>query len=150
MISAQQDWYALYVYPTVFITWYLINKKIQNFSLCREWYQKREKCTEQEVSWDMSWKTVEIEIASAENRKSTLVIAIADIMTGFTWLIKYLGNKLLYSHVPDLLPWCGIGSGHTRLGWYRVYIHHMHPRFNWVWMESRKSTDSSVHGRHHA
>jgi len=31
-----------------------------------------------------SWNTVEIEIASAENRKSTLVIAIADIMTGFT------------------------------------------------------------------
>jgi len=22
--------------------------------------------------------------------------------------------------------------------------------FNWVWMESRKSTDSSLHGRHHA
>jgi len=32
----------------------------------------------------MSWNTVEIEIASAENRKSTLVIAIADITTEFT------------------------------------------------------------------
>ena len=25
------------------------------------------------------------------------------------------GDKLLYGHVPDPLPWCGIGSGHTRL-----------------------------------
>ena len=30
------------------------------------------------------------------------------------------GNKLLYDHVPDPFPWCGIGSGHTRLGWYWV------------------------------
>jgi len=38
----------------------------------------------------------------------TLVIAIADIMTGFTWQNKYLGNKLLYDHVPDPFLWCWI------------------------------------------
>ena len=27
------------------------------------------------------------------------------------------GNKLLYGHVPDPFPRCGIGSGHTRLVW---------------------------------
>ena len=25
------------------------------------------------------------------------------------------GDKLLYGHVRDPFPWCGIGSGHTRL-----------------------------------
>jgi len=36
-------------------------------------------------------------------------------MTGFTWLIKFLGDKLLCGHVPDPFPRCGIGSGHPRL-----------------------------------
>ena len=45
----------------------------------------------------------------------TLAIAIADVMTGFTWLIKFLGDKLLYGHVPDPVPRCGTGSGHARL-----------------------------------
>ena len=47
----------------------------------------------------------------------TLVIAIADIMTGFTWLIKFLGNKLLYGHVPDPFPLCGTWSDHVGLHW---------------------------------
>jgi len=64
----------------------------------------------------MSWNTVEIEIASVKIASLTLLITIADIITGFTRQIKYLGNKLLYDHVPDTFPWCGIGSGHTRLG----------------------------------
>jgi len=36
-------------------------------------------------------------------------------MAGFTWPIKFLGNKLLYGNVPDPFPRCGIGSGQTRL-----------------------------------
>ena len=38
-----------------------------------------------------------------------------DVMAGFTWLIKFLGNKLLYGQIPDPFPRCGIGSGHARL-----------------------------------
>jgi len=68
-----------------------------------------EKYTEREVSWVMSWNTVEIEIVDAEWLDR-------DVMTGFMWLIKFLGNKLLYGHVPDPFPQCRIGSGHTRLG----------------------------------
>jgi len=30
------------------------------------------------------------------------------------------GNKLLYGYVPDPFPWCGIGSGHARLGAHSV------------------------------
>ena len=38
-------------------------------------------------------------------------------MAGFTWPIKFLGDTLLYGHVPDpfRIPWFGIGSGHARL-----------------------------------
>ena len=25
------------------------------------------------------------------------------------------GDKLLYGHIPDPFPWCGIGSGYARL-----------------------------------
>ena len=38
-----------------------------------------------------------------------------DVMAGFTWLIKFLGDKLLYGHIPDPFPQCRIGSGHARL-----------------------------------
>ena len=38
-----------------------------------------------------------------------------DVIAGFTRLIKFLGDKLLYGHVPDPFPRCGIGSGHARL-----------------------------------
>jgi len=30
-------------------------------------------------------------------------------------LIKFLGDKLLYGHIPDPFPRCGIESGHARL-----------------------------------
>ena len=36
-------------------------------------------------------------------------------MAGFTRLIKFLGDKFLYGHVPDPIPRCVIGSGHVRL-----------------------------------
>jgi len=87
-----------------------------------------------EVRWARSVLSHELEHSRNQTHECkkipilTLAIAIADIMTGFTWQTKYLGNKLLYDHVPDSFPWCGIGSGHTRLGWYRVYAHHMHPK----------------------
>ena len=47
----------------------------------------------------------------------TLAVAIADVNSrlGFTWLIKFLGDKLLCGHVPDPFPRYEIGSGHARL-----------------------------------
>jgi len=74
----------------------------------------------------MSWNTVEIEIMSAENHVLLWWLpSLTSRLDLHDWIYMYLGNKLLDGHVPDLFPWCGI---HTRLGWYRVYTHHMHPK----------------------
>ena len=67
-----------------------------------------------EVRWMRSVLSLELEHSKNWNRERrnvaspTLAIAIADVMTGFTWLLKFLGDKLPF-------PWCGIGSGHARL-----------------------------------
>ena len=101
-------------------TWSVwLTGKFKNFGLSRAWTwsvrsMPREKCLE---SWaETQWKS---KLWMQKIASLTLAIAIADIMTGFTWLIKFLGNKLLYGHVLD--P-CGIGSGHARL------TNHIHPR----------------------
>ena len=60
-----------------------------------------------------------IEIAGAEKSQVLLSHHLHDchhdIMAGFTWLIKFLGDKLLYGHVPDPFPRCRIGYGDARL-----------------------------------
>jgi len=52
--------------------------------------------------------------------------SIADVMTAFIWLIKYLGDKLLCGHVPVPFPWCRTGSGHARLGWTNNFFERFH------------------------
>ena len=60
-----------------------------------------------EVCWARSILSHKLEHSRNRNRECrkvaslTLAIAIAAIMTEFTWLIKYLGDNLLYGHVPD-------------------------------------------------
>jgi len=63
----------------------------------------------------MSWNTVEIEIVGAE-RLQVLLWRLPSWRHDWIYvLIKFLGDKLLYGHVPDPFPQCGIGSGHARL-----------------------------------
>ena len=93
-------------HSTVFSHMILIDGKIQIFSLSRE------------RIWTMSWNTVQIKVARNKGCKS-LAIAIADIMTGFTWLIKYLGNKLPPCPKPFPLV-------QNRV-WPHETTHHMHP-----------------------
>ena len=90
------------------VTWYLkyvINGKIQN-SVCVA--SKLEVC---EVRWARNVLNHELQHSRNRNRKCrkvtslTSAIAIADIMTGFTWLIKFLGDKLLCGHVADSFLW---------------------------------------------
>ena len=78
------------------------------------------------VCWARSVSSHELQHSRNRNcecrRVKSLTLAIA-ITTGFTWLIKFLGDKLLYGHVPDSFPRCGIGSGHVRLsGSWGSYI----------------------------
>ena len=80
--------------------------------------------TEREVSWDISWNTAESKSRVQKSRKCYFAIVArlpCDVMAGFTWLIKYLGDKLLYGLIPDPFPRCGIGSGHARLTRGRVW-----------------------------
>jgi len=52
-------------------------------------------------------------------------------MAGFTLLIKFLGDKLLYGQIPDPFPRCGIGSGHARL--WRTMASFRTPYFLYVY-----------------
>ena len=74
-------------------------------------------------AWEMRWaRSHKLEHGRNRNRECrkvashTLAIAIADVMIGFTWLIKFLCDMFLYGHIPDPFPRCGIGSGRARLG----------------------------------
>jgi len=55
----------------------------------------------------MSWNTVEIEIVSAK-KSQVLLWRLPSLTWWLDLQIKYLGNKLLYDHVPDPFPWCRI------------------------------------------
>ena len=64
-----------------------------------------------EVRWAKSVLSHELEHSRNQNRgcrkvKSYVGDCHCNIMTGFTWLIKFLGGKLLYGHVPDPFPRC--------------------------------------------
>ena len=80
---------------------------------------KREKCALSESVLRHELEHNRIEIAGAEKSQVLLCHRLhncyRDVMAGFTRLIKFLGDKLLYGHVPDPFPRCGIGSGHARL-----------------------------------
>ena len=74
-----------------------------------------------EVRWARSVLSHELEHSRNQNRRcrkvASLISAIA-IVTSWPdlhWLIKFLGDKLLYGHIPDPFPRCRIGSDHTRL-----------------------------------
>ena len=82
--------------------------------------------TEREVSWETS-----AGIHQNRNRGCRKVASLTlpsfarlpcDVMAGFTWLIKFLGDKLLYGHVPDHFPQCGIVYGHVRVQECKEYI----------------------------
>ena len=72
--------------------------------------------TEREVSWDISWNTAE-----SKSRVQKVASLTLPSFARLPWLIKFLGDKLLYGHIPDHFPQCGIGSGHTRLVNGRVW-----------------------------
>ena len=83
---------------------------------------------EREVPWDMQLEHSRIEIAGAESILPSFARLPCDVMAGFTWLIKFLGDKLLYGEIQDPFPRCGIGSGHARLpyilqGLMTVYVY---------------------------
>ena len=99
---------------TIATVLYVINWRIQNFSLNRA-----QTWSVRSAHWATSvlrhqLEHSRIEIAGAERSFARLP---CDVMAGFrsTWLIKFLGDKLLYGHVPDPFPRCGIGCGHARL-----------------------------------
>ena len=85
------------------------------------WVWVESELEEWEVRWVRSVLSHELEHRRNRNHECrklaspTLAIAIADVMTGFTWLITFLGDTLLCSNVPDSFPRCGTGSGHMRL-----------------------------------
>ena len=98
----------------------VINGKIQNFGLsrARTWSVRSAHRARSVLRHEQEHSG--IEIAGAEKSQVLLSHHLHDchhdIMAGFTWLIKFLGDKLLYGHVPDPFPRCRIGSGHARLG----------------------------------
>ena len=63
----------------------------------------------------MNWNTIEIKIASAEGSQVLHWQLLMLTSDWITWLIEFLGDKLLCGHVPDPFPRCGTGSGHARL-----------------------------------
>ena len=89
------------------VTWhlkYVINGKIQTFGLSRvrTWCMRStlsEKCLE---SW--AGKQSKSKSQVQKGRKSYFGDCHRDVMTRFMWLIKFLGDKLLYGHIPDPFP----------------------------------------------